>query len=225
MHFHRDVLTICDTFPKYVLKPQPDDIFVGSPPLAFTFGLGGVLLFPMRVGASTLLLEKTSAEILLQAIARASRDNLLHRADALSPDGRSRRRLTTSRACANASPPARPCRCRSSRRSARRPGSASSTGSARPRCCTSSSRRRATTSGPAPPARRSPATRPWWSTRTATRCRATRSGGSRCAARPAAAISPTSGRRPMCRSAGTSRATPIAWMRTAISGTRRAPTT
>src|SRR5260370_26093372 len=68
MHFHRDVLPICDAFPAYVLKPEPDDIFVGSPPLAFTFGLGGVLLFPMRVGASTLLLEKTSAEILLQAI-------------------------------------------------------------------------------------------------------------------------------------------------------------
>jgi 2-aminobenzoate-CoA ligase len=68
MHFHRDVLTICDTFPKYVLKPEADDIFIGSPPLAFTFGLGGVLLFPMRVGASTLLLEKTGAEILLQAI-------------------------------------------------------------------------------------------------------------------------------------------------------------
>jgi 2-aminobenzoate-CoA ligase len=68
MHFHRDVLTICDSFPKYVLKPTADDIFVGSPPLAFTFGLGGVLLFPMRVGASTLLLERTSAEILLQAI-------------------------------------------------------------------------------------------------------------------------------------------------------------
>jgi 2-aminobenzoate-CoA ligase len=68
MHFHRDVLAICDAFPKYVLKPTQDDIFVGSPPLAFTFGLGGVLLFPMRVGASTLLLEKTSAEILLQAI-------------------------------------------------------------------------------------------------------------------------------------------------------------
>jgi 2-aminobenzoate-CoA ligase len=68
MHFHRDVLAICDCFPRSTLKPGPDDIFVGSPPLAFTFGLGGVLLFPMRVGASTLLLEKTSAEILLQAI-------------------------------------------------------------------------------------------------------------------------------------------------------------
>jgi 2-aminobenzoate-CoA ligase len=68
MHFHRDLLAICDAFPTSVLKPGADDIFVGSPPLAFTFGLGGVLLFPMRVGASTLLLEKTNAEILLQAI-------------------------------------------------------------------------------------------------------------------------------------------------------------
>ena len=68
MHFHRDLLAICDTFPKHVLKPEAEDIFAGSPPLAFTFGLGGLLLFPMRVGASTLLLEKTSAEILLQAI-------------------------------------------------------------------------------------------------------------------------------------------------------------
>src|SRR5262249_48977306 len=68
-HFHRDLLAICDTFPASVLKPEADDIFTGSPPLAFTFGLGGVLLFPMRVGASTLLLEKTSAEILMQAIA------------------------------------------------------------------------------------------------------------------------------------------------------------
>jgi 2-aminobenzoate-CoA ligase len=51
-----------------VLRPGADDIVVGSPPLAFTFGLGGVRLVPMRYGASTLLLERTSAEILLQAI-------------------------------------------------------------------------------------------------------------------------------------------------------------
>jgi 2-aminobenzoate-CoA ligase len=70
MHFHRDVLAICDCFPKYILKPGPDDIFCGSPPLAFTFGLGGMLLFPMRVGASTLLLPKVTAEGLLQAIQR-----------------------------------------------------------------------------------------------------------------------------------------------------------
>jgi 2-aminobenzoate-CoA ligase len=70
VHFHRDLLAVCDTFSKHILKPQADDIFCGSPPLAFTFGLGGLLLFPMRVGAATLLLPKVSAEGLLQAIER-----------------------------------------------------------------------------------------------------------------------------------------------------------
>src|SRR5436309_9295892 len=68
MHFHRDVLACCDCFPPYVLKPEPDDIFCGSPPLAFTFGLGGLLLFPLRIGASTLLLEHASPPHLLQGI-------------------------------------------------------------------------------------------------------------------------------------------------------------
>jgi len=70
VHFHRDLLAICDTFSKYVLKPKAEDIFCGSPPLAFTFGLGGLLLFPMRVGASTLLLSKVTGESLLAAIER-----------------------------------------------------------------------------------------------------------------------------------------------------------
>ena len=70
VHFHRDVLAVCDTFSKHLLNPQGDDIFCGSPPLAFTFGLGGLLLFPMRAGASTLLLPKVTAESLLQAIER-----------------------------------------------------------------------------------------------------------------------------------------------------------
>jgi len=69
MHFHRDVLASCDCWPRSVLRATADDIFTGSPPLAFTFGLGGLLLFPLRVGAATLLLEKTSADLLLQAIA------------------------------------------------------------------------------------------------------------------------------------------------------------
>ncbi|HET9364781.1 MAG TPA: AMP-binding protein, partial [Candidatus Angelobacter sp.] len=56
VHFHRDILAVCDTFSKHVLKPSANDIFCGSPPLAFTFGLGGLLLFPLRAGASTLLL-------------------------------------------------------------------------------------------------------------------------------------------------------------------------
>ena len=70
VHFHRDLLAVCDTFSKYILKPGAEDIFCGSPPLAFTFGLGGLLLFPMRVGASTLLLPKVTAEGLLESIER-----------------------------------------------------------------------------------------------------------------------------------------------------------
>ena len=68
MHFHRDVLAIADTFSRHVLRPTPDDVFCGSPPFAFTFGLGGLLIFPMRAGASSLLLEKTTPPLLLEGI-------------------------------------------------------------------------------------------------------------------------------------------------------------
>jgi 2-aminobenzoate-CoA ligase len=60
MHFHRDVLANADTFSAFVLRPEPDDLFTGTPPLAFTFGLGGLVVFPLRVGASTLLVEKAT---------------------------------------------------------------------------------------------------------------------------------------------------------------------
>jgi 2-aminobenzoate-CoA ligase len=68
MHFHRDVLANADTFSRHVLRPTRDDIFTGSPPLGFTFGLGGLVVFPMRVGASALLLEKGTPDMLLPAI-------------------------------------------------------------------------------------------------------------------------------------------------------------
>ena len=68
MHFHRDVLAMCDCFPRSVLRPAPEDIFCGTPPLAFTFGLGGLLCFPLRFGASTALVEKLLPETLLQTI-------------------------------------------------------------------------------------------------------------------------------------------------------------
>ena len=68
VHFHRDVLAMCDLFPRHVLKPTPDDIFCGTPPLAFTFGLGGMLCFPLRIGASTALAEKLTPETLLKLI-------------------------------------------------------------------------------------------------------------------------------------------------------------
>ena len=69
MHSHRDVMAITDCFPRYVLKPSADDLFCGSPPLAFTYALGGLLLFPMRFGASSLLLETATPPHLLKAIA------------------------------------------------------------------------------------------------------------------------------------------------------------
>ena len=70
MHFHRDVVAMCDLFPRSILRAHKDDIFVGTPPLAFTFGLGGMLCFPMRVGASVVLVEKHTPETLLQTIER-----------------------------------------------------------------------------------------------------------------------------------------------------------
>ncbi|MFJ8309523.1 MULTISPECIES: AMP-binding protein [unclassified Streptomyces] len=69
MHFHRDVLAIADTFARHVLKPTPDDVFAGSPPLGFTFGLGGLVIFPLRAGASSLLLEQAGPKQLLPALA------------------------------------------------------------------------------------------------------------------------------------------------------------
>ncbi|WP_321856355.1 AMP-binding protein [Paraburkholderia tropica] len=68
MHFHRDVLAMCDLFPRHVLRPTAADVFCGTPPLAFTFGLGGILCFPLRVGASTVLIEKLTPALLLQTI-------------------------------------------------------------------------------------------------------------------------------------------------------------
>jgi len=67
LHFHRDVLAICDSW-QPVLRTTPDDVFAGSAPFAFTFGLGALLLFPLRHGASSVLLEQASAEGLIQAV-------------------------------------------------------------------------------------------------------------------------------------------------------------
>jgi 2-aminobenzoate-CoA ligase len=68
MHTHRDLLAICDTFARHVLRAARDDLFCGSPPLAFTFGLGGLMLFPFDACAATLLLEKAGPEDLLRAV-------------------------------------------------------------------------------------------------------------------------------------------------------------
>jgi 2-aminobenzoate-CoA ligase len=68
IHFHRDVLAMCDTYPAETLRSGPDDIFSGSAPLGFTYGLGSLLLFPMRRGSSTVLLEQANPELMLQAV-------------------------------------------------------------------------------------------------------------------------------------------------------------
>jgi len=68
MHFHRDVMASCVCFPTYVLRADENDVFIGSPPLAFTFGLGGLTLFPMHVGASTVLLEKAGPNELIEGL-------------------------------------------------------------------------------------------------------------------------------------------------------------
>ena len=70
LHYHRDLMAACHCWPAHVLRPRAEDIFIGSPPLAFTFGLGGLLLFPLAVGASTVLIEKASPDALLPAIAQ-----------------------------------------------------------------------------------------------------------------------------------------------------------
>jgi len=70
MHFHQDLLAICDAYGARVLKASPDDRFIGSPPLAFTFGLGGLVLFPMRIGAAMVLPDKTAPADLIDAIER-----------------------------------------------------------------------------------------------------------------------------------------------------------
>ncbi len=68
MHFHRDLMIIADGYAKEVLGVTPDDVFVGSPPLAFTFGLGGLAVFPLRFGAAAALLENASPPNLVEII-------------------------------------------------------------------------------------------------------------------------------------------------------------
>jgi 2-aminobenzoate-CoA ligase len=68
MHFHRDLLMVADGYAQEVLKVTPDDVFVGSPPLAFTFGLGGLAIFPLRFGATATLLENAAPPEMIKII-------------------------------------------------------------------------------------------------------------------------------------------------------------
>jgi len=70
LHFQRDVLAMCDLFPRHILRMTENDVVCGTPPIAFTFGLGGLLAFALRFAASTVLLEKHSPETLLRTVAQ-----------------------------------------------------------------------------------------------------------------------------------------------------------
>ncbi|HEY7514517.1 MAG TPA: AMP-binding protein, partial [Vicinamibacteria bacterium] len=70
VHFHRDVLAVCDAFPRYVFGARMDDVYTGTPPLAFVYGLGGLLLFPLRYGACTAFpTERATPDVLLRTVA------------------------------------------------------------------------------------------------------------------------------------------------------------
>jgi 2-aminobenzoate-CoA ligase len=69
MHLHRDILAIADTFSTHVVRMEATDVVTGTPPIAFTFGLGGLVVFPLRAGASTVLLDRTTPEQLADAVA------------------------------------------------------------------------------------------------------------------------------------------------------------
>ena len=140
MHFHRDLLIIADGYAKEVLGVTPDDVFVGSPPLAFTFGLGGLAIFPLRFGAAATLLENASPPNMVEIIEKYRATISFTAPTAYRAMLPRWTRAPTCRRCASRCPPARRCRRPFSRTGRERPASRSSTASAPPRCCTSSSR-------------------------------------------------------------------------------------
>jgi 2-aminobenzoate-CoA ligase len=70
VHFHRDIAAMAETFSRHVLQPKPTDVFVGTPPLAFTFGLGAGVIFPVSVGAATIICDKPGFDVLADTIAQ-----------------------------------------------------------------------------------------------------------------------------------------------------------
>ena len=194
MHFHRDMLAICDGYAGHVLRAAADDLFIGSPPLAFTFGLGGLVLFPLRIGAAAVLLEKAGPDDLLAAIAkyRATICFTAPTAYRAMLGKLKEHDISSLRKCVSAGEALPKATFEAWHE---RPASRSSTASARPRCCTSSSPRPRTRCAPARPASRCRATRRAILDDDGNARRPAPSAGSRCAGRPAAAISPTTRQR------------------------------
>jgi acyl-coenzyme A synthetase/AMP-(fatty) acid ligase len=215
MHFHRDVLAIADTFSSHLLQPKPDDLFAGSPPLAFTFGLGQSVVFPLRAGAATYLLEQPSPPRLLEAVEK-------HRITVLATAPTAYRAMVPNLKAADL-------------RSLRACVSAGETlpkatweavhDASGLRIIDGIGSTPATTSGPAAPAGQCPATWPRCRTRKAGRSPTVSWVASRSRARPGAATSGATARPRMCAAAGTSPATSTHGTRKATSTTRPAPTT
>ena len=225
MHFHRDVLAIADSYGRHVLRANAEDRFIGSPPLAFTFGLGGLVVFPMAVGASSILLEKAGPNELLEAIGRFGATILFTAPTAY----RAMLRRARRRRSVQSAP------MRLGRRDAALADLRSLEGgdrafprwtaSARPKCCIFSSPRRLRKSAPARPGTPVPGYEAKIldaAGREAPRGTAGRSRRARADRLPLSRA--TSGRRATCATAGTSPATHSSRTRTAISGSRRGPT-
>jgi 2-aminobenzoate-CoA ligase len=152
MHFHRDVLAVADTFSRHVLRPTLADLFAGTSPLAFTFGLGQSVIFPLRGRGD--LPHGTAPRLQRCSRPSSASDNGAgdgaHRLsrDGPEPEGSGSLVASCMRICGETPPKA------TGTQSMRRAGFASSTASGRPRCSTSSSRRQVTRSGPGAPAER-----------------------------------------------------------------------
>ena len=158
VHFHRDLLVICDAYPAVTLKSEPDDIILGSPPLGFTYGLGSLLLFPMRRFASTILLEQATPDTLLRAVQEHRATTLMtgptmYRAMAPLVERYDLKSLHTCCSAGEHLPVAVFDDWH------RRPASASSITWVRPKCCMPSWACRVTTSARAPPVSHCPAIR------------------------------------------------------------------
>jgi 2-aminobenzoate-CoA ligase len=138
MHFHRDLMIIADGYAKEVLGVTPDDIFVGSPPLAFTFGLGGLAVFPLRFGATATLLETASPPNMIEIIETYKATICFTAPTAYRAMLRAMEEGADLSSLRARCPPARRCPGRCSTSGRPRPARKCSTASARPNCCTSS---------------------------------------------------------------------------------------
>jgi 2-aminobenzoate-CoA ligase len=159
MHFHRDMLIIADGYAKEVLGVTPEDVFVGSPPLAFTFGLGGLAVFPLRFGAAAALLEQATPANMVEIIQAHKATVCFTAPTAYRAMLAAMEEGLTSARCGRRCPLARPFRGRSMSSGWPRPASRCLTGSAPRRCCISSSPTGSKTRSPPAPGFRSRVTR------------------------------------------------------------------